>query len=46
MGVIVGRCRYQSQAAAEFAGKHELAIFLTALAKEQGRSPRHICLTL
>jgi hypothetical protein len=37
MGVIVGRGGYQSQAAAEYAGKHELENFLTALAKEEGR---------
>jgi hypothetical protein len=35
MGVIVGRSGYQSQAAAEYAGKRELDNFLTALAKEE-----------
>jgi hypothetical protein len=37
MGVIVGRSGYQSQAAAEYAGKHELESFLSALAKEERR---------
>jgi hypothetical protein len=35
MGVIVGRSGYQSQAAAEYAGKRGLENFLTALAKEE-----------
>jgi hypothetical protein len=35
MGVIVGRSGYQSQASAEYAGKHELESFLTALAREE-----------
>jgi hypothetical protein len=34
MGVIVGRSGYQSQAAAEYAGKRALEKFLAALAKE------------
>ena len=37
MGVIVGRSGYQSQSAAEYAGKQYLDDFLTALAKEQRR---------
>jgi len=37
MGVIVGRSGYQSQAAAEYAGKRELQLFLNALAKEERR---------
>jgi hypothetical protein len=37
MGVIVGRSGYQSQAAAEYAGKRELERFLIALAKEERR---------
>jgi hypothetical protein len=37
MGVIFGRSGYQSQAAAEYAGKRELESFLTALAKERLR---------
>jgi hypothetical protein len=35
MGVIIGRSGYQSQAAAEFAGKRAFEEFLTALAKER-----------
>ena len=35
MGVIVGRSGYQSEAAAEYAGKRELESFLNALAKEE-----------
>jgi hypothetical protein len=35
MGVIVGRSGYQSQAAAEYAGKRVLEEFLEALAKEE-----------
>jgi hypothetical protein len=38
MGVIVGRNGYQSQAAAEYAGKRELEHFLNALAKEERRT--------
>jgi hypothetical protein len=34
-GVIVGRSGFQSQAAAEFAGKRALEEFLNALAKEE-----------
>ena len=37
MGVIVGRSGYQSQAAAEYAGKSALEEFLAALAKEERR---------
>jgi hypothetical protein len=35
MGVIVGRGGYQSEAAAEYAGKRALEDFLTELAKER-----------
>ena len=35
MGVIVGRSGYQSQPAAEYAGKRVLEEFLAALAKEE-----------
>jgi hypothetical protein len=37
MGVIVGSSGYQSQTAAEYAGKRALELFLDALAKEEGR---------
>ena len=37
MGVMVGRSGYQSQAAAEYAGKRALEHFLEALAKEERR---------
>jgi hypothetical protein len=37
MGVSVGRSGYQSQAAAEYAGKRELENFLTALGKGERR---------
>jgi Protein of unknown function (DUF3622) len=37
MEVIVGRSGFQSQAAAEFAGKQVLEEFLTELAKEERR---------
>jgi hypothetical protein len=37
MGVIVGRSGYQSQAAAEYAGKQYLDDFLIALAKDERR---------
>ena len=35
MGAIVGRSGYQSQKAAEYAGKQYLEAFLIALAKEE-----------
>ncbi len=38
MGVIVGRAGYQSQAAAEYAGKRALENFLRDLAEEERRS--------
>jgi hypothetical protein len=38
MGVRVGRSGYQSQAAAEYAGKRALEDFLKVLAKEEKRS--------
>jgi hypothetical protein len=37
MGVIVGRSGFQSQSAAEFAGKQALEEFLAELAKEERR---------
>jgi len=37
MGVRVGDCGYQSQMAAEYAGKRELMAFLDALEKEERR---------
>jgi hypothetical protein len=38
MGVKIGDCGYQSQSAAEHAGKIALARFLDELAKEERRS--------
>jgi hypothetical protein len=40
LGVIVGCNGFQSQAAAELAGKRELEHFLNALAKEERRNRR------
>ena len=40
LGVIVRHNCYQSQAAAEYAGKQELEQFLNALAKEERRNRR------
>jgi hypothetical protein len=37
MGVMVGDSGYQSQTAAEYAGKRALELFLDALAKEERR---------
>jgi hypothetical protein len=37
MGVTVGSSGYQSQTAAEYAGKRALELFLEALAKEERR---------
>jgi hypothetical protein len=38
MGIRIGGGGYQSQAAAEYAGKRELEDFLKALAKEERRT--------